>query len=70
MPKPYGFTAKGKIEYFLRQIYPEGATVQQLAEKFEIKSQTVKSYLSEFQLNNIVTCQDDNFYWKPLDQRY
>jgi len=25
MPKPYGYTAKGKIEQFLKRIYPEGA---------------------------------------------
>jgi predicted ArsR family transcriptional regulator len=64
MPKPYGYSAKGQIEGFLKEIYPNGSTIEDMAIRFEIQPKTVKSHLNEFQMNNMVKNKDNIFYWK------
>lgn len=54
MPKPYGFTSKGQIEFYLKQHYPAYFSIEELTAKFDIQSRTIKLHLREFQVNNLV----------------
>lgn len=63
MPKIYGYTQKGRIESFLKNI-PDGATIEDLQDFTGASRQTVRRALEEWKLNNLAKEIDGRWFWR------